>query len=149
MNVQLSYLSYALGTFNDFLLNLSKFINIIFEKFKKKFYNNKLSLEDYHLLEDFLLFLSVYKFNDFGFKYISIWNDSFYDLSLEEKNKITKINSNENINFEIKNNKLFVNKNIYTKLTYNIDEIDNYSFEPLIEYLRSKFQKPNYIELNK
>lgn len=48
--MQLVYLPYSFGTFNQFLYNISDFINMIFIKFKKRFLKNKLGLEDLFLL---------------------------------------------------------------------------------------------------
>lgn len=140
------------GTFNLFLLNLSHFLDMVYAKFKKKFFNKKLQSEseDLNLFEDFMLFLSIYSFKDRGLKYVNIWNDSFCDLTLEEKNKIVKMKSNDLKNYEIKNNTLlFVKTFSNEKITYNINEIDDYSLEPLLDYIGLSFEKPKDIELNR
>ena len=146
-NIQTIY-----GTFNLFLLNLSHFLDLVYAKFKKKFFNKKLQSdsEDLNLFEDFMLFLSIYSFKDRGFKYVNIWNDSFCDLTLEEKNKIVKMNSNELKHYEIKNNTLLFVKTFSNEtITYSINEIDDYSLKPLIDYLGLSFEEPKDIELNR
>jgi len=81
---------------------------------------------------------------------VSIWNDSFCDLTLEEKSKIVKMNSNEVKKYEIKNNTLFFSKTFLDEIIiYSINEIDNYSLEPLMDYLGISFEKPKDIELNR
>ena len=146
-NIQTIY-----GTFNLFLLNLSHFLDLVYAKFKKKFFNKKLQSdsEDLNLFEDFMLFLSIYSFKDRALKYVNIWNDSFCDLTLEEKNKIVKMNSNELKHYEIKNNTLLFVKTFSNEtITYSINEIDDYSLKPLIDYLGLSFEKPKDIELNR
>jgi len=64
LDIQLDNIPRIYGTFNLFLLNLSNFLNKVYAKFKKRFCNKKLQSEseDLNLLEDFMLFLSIYDF---------------------------------------------------------------------------------------
>ena len=153
LGIQLDNIPKIYGTFNLFLLNLSYFLFRVYAKFEKRFFNKKLQSEseDLNLFEDFMLFLSNYNFQDRGQKYVKVWNDSFCDLTLEEKNKILKKKSNDEEKYEIKNNTLFLAKKTFSDETihYNINEIDDYSLEPLIGYLGNSFEKPKDIELNK
>ena len=80
---------------------------------------------------------------------MSIWNDSFCDLTLEEKSKIVKMNSNEVKKYEIKNNTLFFSKTFLDEIIiYSINEIDNYSLEPLMDYSKSRGFLLSYSMIN-
>ena len=149
MSKKLNDLKYISGTFNKFLLNLSKFISKIYIKFSNRFLNNNLkSEEDLFLLVDFLFFLTYYDFMDCGENYIQIWNDSFEDSTMIEKKKICEIYSNSKFNFEIYNDELKV-EIIEDGFSYVIKDIDDFSFEPLVIYLKKSYSKQDDIELNK
>ena len=146
---QLKYINYVYGTFNNFLLNLSKFLNAVYEKFKYRFFNNNFKDEsDILLFSDFLFFLSNFQFDNFNEKYIYIWNDSFFDFSYEEKIKIAENNSNNKFKFQINEHKLYFEKKYPIKTNFIINNIDDYSIEPLIEYLRTQTNKPKKFKLD-
>jgi len=58
LDIQLDNIPRIYGTFNLFLLNLSNFLDKIYTKFKKRFFNKKLQSESevLNLFEDFMLF---------------------------------------------------------------------------------------------
>lgn len=147
---KLNYLSYIYGTFGNFLLNLSHFICNTYDNFSKKFLDKQMTEEDILLFGDYLFFISNYQFIEQGEKYQFIWNNTFYDISVEEKKNIIqtleslkKSSGKKNI-FKIDNNTLYIDDGINQ---YNIDNINNYSFQPLIFHLAKLCRKVGFLEL--
>ena len=149
LDKKLEYIPYLYGSFNERLRNISNFIRKTHQNFCKRFNVNQLKEEkEILLITDYLFFLSFYEFKDDGFDYVNIWNDIFVDLPIEEKNEIAKSFSKNYNNFKINDNTLIVNK-IDEEVTYSIENIDDYSFLPLVNLLFKINHNPNLIELNK
>ena len=150
---QKDLIPYLFGSFNYFLVSLSFFVDNVFTKFSKRFLTCDFkSEEDLLLLEDFLFFLSHFSFSIFGQQYSNIWNDTFEDIRLEEKVKIAQKKSDTQTKFELKNNVLYVmKKHIFINTNYEIKNINDYSFEQVINYLLSWERpfNPNEFHLNK
>ena len=150
LNKEMEYISYIYGTFDKTLKNISIFIKLTYDKFFKRFENNQLNDEKELLLfSDYLFFLSYYEFDDDAFNYVKIWNDTFIDLKIDEKCQIAKTYSRGHYRFNISNNILKVENEINKNEPYFIENIDDYSFMPLIEYLHWINYEPDLIELNK
>ena len=149
LDKELKYLPYIYGSFNEYLRNISIFINMTYENFNKRFDVEQLKDEKELLLfTDFMFFLSAYEFKDYGQDYINIWNDTFVDITIEDKNQICKSFSFNNHNFKIKDNTLISENAICGDGPYLIDNSDDYSFISLINYLFKVDHKQNFIELN-
>ena len=146
----MKYIPYIYGTFNKSLKNMSTFIKITFDKFYKRFESKELKDEKELLLfTDYLFFLSYYEFGDDASDYVQIWNDTFVDLKIEEKSHIAQIFSINYHKFKINQNILIVENEINENEPYSIENIDDYSFKPLVNYLLSTNHEPDLIELNK
>ena len=79
MNIVLLY-----STFYDYIDNMKEFLNGIEKSFVKRFGKLQLiNMEDKLLFEDFIHFLSTYKFETS--EYISFWNETFAPMNYEEK----------------------------------------------------------------
>ena len=144
LDKELEYFPYIYGTFNKNFNNISIFLKATYDKFYKWFEKSKLKEEKELLLfADYLFFLSNYEFEDDAPDYAIIWNDTFEDLVIEEKIKLAK----QFKIFSINNNILRVENKICEP--YSIENIDDYSFRPLVEYLFHINYQPDLIELNK
>ena len=146
---QLKYIPLIYGTYGKYLFNISYFIDETYEKFNKRFENFKLNEEkELFLYENYLFFLTNFPFHvDIAIRnYIHIWNDTFEDLKIVEKIDIVKNFSKDGKNFSITGNKLNVSNKLNKK--YIIENIDDYSLKPLLEYLNLINHVPDLIELN-
>ena len=147
---ELKYIPYIYGTFNTYLRNISTFIKMTYQNFSKRFESNQLKDEKELLLfTDYMFFLSYYEFEDDASDYINIWNDTFVDLKLEDKNEIAKSFSIKGHIFKINSNALIVHNEKNGDDPYSINNLDDYSFIPLVNYLLKVNREPDLIELNK
>ena len=144
LDKELEYIPYIYGTFNKVFNNISIFLKLTYDKLYKWFEKSQLKEEKELLLfADYLFFLSNYEFEDDAPDYVFIWNDTFEDLTIEEKSQLAK----QFKIFSINNNILSVENKINGP--YSIENIDDYSFEPLVNYLSHINYEPDLIELNK
>ena len=144
---------------NIYIKNLREFLIRINNNFNKRFKNYKFDSEDKFLFEDFIQFLSSYKFGAFfsvNASVIEFWNETFCPLNIKEKQKlINKYNDfydNQTFVFELENNTLFRKKD--NDIKDKIEDIDDYVLSSLladlhinnpikIEYYLIKNLKPN------
>ena len=148
LDKKMKYIPYIYGTFKQSLENISSFITETYSNFNKRFEGNHLK-DDKELLlfTDYIFFLSHYKFGNRDRDLVHIWNDTFVDLKIEDKNQLAKAYSLDNYRFKINDNILNI-KNDRNR-SYSIENLDDYSFLPLIKYLSNIEQKPDLIELNR
>ena len=141
--------------FSEYIINMSTFINNIYNSFKKKFENNdifkydkynEIQKNDIYLFQDFIYFLSKFNFNNtdqMNF-YSLVWEETFCPLSLKDINEIGN-------NFIMKQ----INKDL--KITLNgkdvlIKNIDNYisDVQNIIKYFISIYKRvPDLYELER
>ena len=151
LDKSIKFIPFIYGTFNEYLCNLSRFINKTYNNFYKRFENNQLKDEKEILLfTDYIFFISYFPFiNLHAGEYANIWNDTFIDIKIEDKINIAKSFSIMNLNFKLDNNILKVENDLIEEEVYFISNIDDYSFIPLIRYLFIYKQEPDLIYLNK
>ena len=149
LDKKVKYIPYIYGSCNKFLKNISQFLIQTHENFCKRFEFNKLNNEKELLLfSDFLFFLTYYEFEDHAPDYVNIWNDTLIDIKMDDKLSIAKTFSLIEHHFTIENDKLLVEIGKNAEETYQVDNIDDYSFIPLVNYLFIIKRKPDLIELN-
>ena len=148
---KIKYFPFIYGTFNKYISAFSNFIDSTYDNFYKRFASDHLKDEKELLLfTDYIFFLSYYsfvKYNDDD--YINIWNDTLIDITIEEKINIIKTSSARRFTFTIENNNLEVKDKSKKIKDYSIPNIEDYSFEILINYLYIIKHKPDLIELNR
>ena len=148
---KIKYIPFIYGTFNKYISAFSNFIDSTYDNFYKRFASDHLKDEKELLLfTDYIFFLSYYsfvKYNDDD--YINIWNDTLIDITIEEKINIIKTSSARRFTFTIENNNLEVKDKSKKIKDYSIPNIEDYSFEILINYLYIIKHKPDLIELNR
>ena len=148
---KIKYIPFIYGTFNKYISAFSNFIDSTYDNFCKRFASDHLKDEKELLLfTDYIFFLSYYsfvKYNDDD--YINIWNDTLIDITIEEKINIVKTSSARRFTFTIENNNLEVKDKSKKIKDYSIPNIEDYSFEILINYLYIIKHKPDLIELNR
>ena len=150
LDKKMKYIPYLYGSFNTYLKNISEFLSQTYEKFYKRFEFSQLRDKNELLLfSDYLFFLSYYAFEDSAPDYVNIWNDTFIDITIDEKKCIAKSFSIIDQFFSLDKDKLLVKIGKNDEEIYKIDNIDDYSFLPLINYLFATKRKPDLIELNK
>ena len=148
LDKKMEYIPYIYGTFNQSLEYISTFIARTYNNFYKRFEGNQFKDEKELLLfADYMFFLSHYKFGNEDRNYVHIWNDTFIDLKIEDKNQYAKGYSLDNYRFKINDNILNIERD--RNESYSIENIDDYSFLPLVKYLSSVENKPDLIELNR
>ena len=147
---KLKYIYYIYGTFNAYFSNMSTFLRKTNDNYKKRFKDDKINDEKELLLFcDYIFFLSLYEFEDAGYDYVNIWNDTFLDTTLDEKNRITTQFSFNHFKFKmLDNNILNVENDLGGYETYSIENINDYSFISLVNYIFKVDHKPDLIELN-
>ena len=148
---KIKYIPFIYGTFNKYISAFSNFIDSTYDNFCKRFASDHLKDEKELLLfTDYIFFLSYYsfvKYNDDD--YINIWNDTLIDITIEEKINIVKSSSARRFTFTIENNNLEVKDKSKKIKDYSIPNIEDYSFEILINYLYIIKHKPDLIEINR
>ena len=143
--------------------NIRYFLSKVDKNFKRRFQNNKFLLdEDRNIFEDYLYFLSCYKFHSMNAKdfTIKLWNETFVALSEEEKieliNRTNIYTKNENFYCELKNDSLIITTDTDQE---TITNIDNYCLSSLLsdlnnnglcnsDYYKNKNLKPNFLKEN-
>ena len=144
------YIHSIYGTFNDSFNNMSTFIRKTNNNFRKRFKDSKIKDEKELLLfSDYIFFLSLYEFDDRANEYVNIWNDTFVDITIDEKIQIAKSFSFNHFKFKLRDNILTVENDLNGDEPYSIKNIDNYSFISLIDYIFRVDHEPDLIELNR
>ena len=148
---KLKYIRCIYGTFNNSFNNMSTFVRKTNDKYMKRFKDNTIKNEKELLLFcDYIFFLSLYEFDDAGNEYANIWNDTFADITFNEKNQIAKSFSFNHFKFNLlDNNILTVENDLSGDEPYSIENIDDYSFISLVDYIFRVDHKPDLIELNR
>lgn len=74
------------GQFIDYLTALRYFLKTTEKNFDKRFKKIELKTMDDHLLfEDYMQFLSTYRFEEFSLDLVHLWNETFVPLNIKEK----------------------------------------------------------------
>lgn len=151
INKKLKYIPFIYGTFNKYMSEFSNFIDNTNDNFCKRFESDYIKDEKELLLfTDYIFFLSYFsfvKYNDDD--YINIWNDTLLDIKIEDKINLAKTFSARRFSFIIENNTLTVKDKLKKIKDYSIPNIEDYSFEILINYLYKIKHIPDIIELNR
>ena len=123
--------------FYDYIINISKFINFIYDRFKLKFeksdifkcseFNELKQKNDINLFQDFMYFLTKFNFNNIDQMnfYSFIWEETFYPIHLNEIN-----DSGKNFTMKLIGNDLKITlkgKDSYIKnINYYISDVKDF-----------------------
>ena len=151
MNPTLNYLLINIdlyySTFFDYIDNMKEFLKGIEKSFDKRFGKLELvNMEDKQLFEDFIHFLSTYKFETS--EYISFWNETFSPMSNEEKKEIIKTKCTLKFELIDNGNKLKISKNTNSdEINANIYDFSNliYNSKNLTNIDKFKWNSNRYI----
>ena len=151
MNPTLNYLLINIdlyySTFFDYIDNMKEFLKGIEKSFDKRFGKLELvNMDDKQLFEDFIHFLSTYKFETS--EYISFWNETFSPMSYEEKKEIIKTKCTLKFELIDNGNKLKISKNTNSdEINANIYDFSNliYNSKNLTNIDKFKWNSNRYI----
>ena len=155
--------------FFNYILCMKSFLNFMNANFISRFGKLELSkIEDKLLLEDYLIFIGNYIFNEKEKEgFISIWNETFVPLDKNQKieylksclESAKKLHSTFNKDIQLKENSNTLEIKDDTKIEC-IKNIDEYSFKYLIrticyissiyslDWIKNRAIKPNYYKKN-
>lgn len=154
LNIRKNSILLLHSKFYEYIDYMQKFLVYVEKYFREKFGNLKLdAYNDKLLFEDYIHFLSTYKFKENSSN--SFWKETFVPLNLEEKKNILQVN------FEIKFDLSQDGKELKISDDYNnyiIIEVDKYNLTNLVydlKYARNvnaikwklnKYIKPNFYQ---
>ena len=141
------------GQFIDYLTALRYFLKTTEKNFDKRFKKIELKTMDDHLLfEDYMQFLSTYRFEEFSLDLVHLWNETFVPLNIKEKKIILANFGIGNIELNENGSEIRTKKNeIFGQKTLNIDILAlqafvNYCngnvFAVKKKFINNKFIKP-------
>lgn len=147
---------------STYIYNLREFLVKVNNSFIIRYTKNSFkSDDDKCIYEDYMHFLSNYKFDLYDIKIINLWNETFNPINDERKIELIKKmnnlqNENNEILGELKNNILILSKK---EKSEQIDNLQAYCFYNLItdlyqsnlknlDYFKNKNLKPNFYNNN-